>query len=61
MTTRSVIVACGEHGPMLRDEPRIAWYCPFEGCRAHLPDEDVYRLAAAAPEGSPDPLPIVVT
>jgi hypothetical protein len=60
VTTRSVIVACGEHGPMVRDEPRYAWECPDPACGASLPDAEVYRLASAAPAGSPDPVPIVV-
>jgi hypothetical protein len=61
VTVRSVVVACGEHGPMVRDVPRSAWECPVEGCRAHLPDTEVYRLAAAAPADGPDPVPIVVS
>ena len=46
---------------MDRDEPRMAWTCPDGRCRAWLPDEEVFRLVTAAPAGSPDPLPLVVT
>lgn len=52
-------VSCYDHGPMARDEPRFEWYC-FT-CGRKIGDEEVYRLVKRAPEGSPDPLPIVVT
>ena len=61
MTTRSITVTCDKHGGMTRDEPRSAWECLAQGCGAWLPDEEVYRLVAAAPPGGPDPVPIVVT
>ena len=59
MAARAFTVSCAEHGEMARDEPRCGWACP--DCRAWLPDEDVHRLVLAAPAGSPDPLPLVVT
>lgn len=61
MSTRSFTVACDDHGEMTRDEPRMAWRCPEPACKAHLPDAEVYRLLAGAPDGPPDPVPIVVT
>jgi hypothetical protein len=61
MATRSFTVACAEHGEMARDEPRCGWVCTDGTCKAWLPDEKVRRLVFAAPVGSPDPLPLVVT
>ena len=61
VAARNFTVACAEHGPMVRDEARKTWECPDGDCKARLPDEEVYRLKRAAPDDSPDPLPIVVT
>jgi hypothetical protein len=61
VAARNFTVVCAEHGPMVRDQPRHAWTCPDGDCRAWLPDEEVCRLKMAAPDDSPDPLPIVVT
>lgn len=61
MTARGFTVACDEHGQMARDEPHLEWVCPDASCGAWLPDAEVYRLVTAAPDDSPDPVPIVVT
>lgn len=61
MAARGFTVSCADHGEMARDEPRCGWVCPDGGCGAWLPDEEVRRLVLAAPDGSPDPLPVVVT
>jgi hypothetical protein len=39
----------------------MAWHCPEPACKAQLPDAEVYRLLAGAPDSPPDPVPIVVT
>jgi hypothetical protein len=52
-------VSCDEHGPMVRDDIRSAWYCPRR-CGTWLPDEDVARLVAAS-RPDDDPVRIMVT
>lgn len=61
MAARTFTVSCAEHGEMARDTPRCGWVCADSECRAWLPDEEVRRLVLAAPPGSTDPLPLVVT
>jgi hypothetical protein len=57
---RPLEVSCDEHGPMVRDDIRSAWYCPQQ-CGAWLPDEEAVRLAAGAPADMPGALQITVT
>lgn len=59
MAARAFTVSCAGHGEMARDIPRCGWVCA--GCKAWLTDEEVSRLVLAAPAGSPDPIPLVVT
>ena len=59
MAARAFTVSCADHGEMARDELRCGWVCGE--CRAWLPDDKVRRLVLAAPDGSPVPLPLVVT
>lgn len=61
MSTRDFTVTCGNHGEMTRDVAFEGWTCPDPACGAWLPDSEVHRLVSAAPDSSPDPVPIVVT
>jgi hypothetical protein len=61
LSTRACTVSCAEHGPMKHDHELYGWFCRDEGCRACLPDEEVYRLVSGAPDGWADPIPLVVT